>query len=788
MTIRDAVRQMEAQLPSPWPKCKSVPDALMARMCNDLWAEGINPRTNEIAGYLQRVNVTAIGPGLTAWRRTKGLPEVGMRSIRALPQNLQELARIIAPEIAQAPHTCFDPLNDGRWPAPAPKIIAYLGRIENQSLRNAMALFAVLKVNCKDYQTYTRISGFVCTMRAIVVEQGITDITAIDPNDLLFRIYRGEAGQALSECRRGTIISIWNDVRNAFEAYGENLSESQRGVMSRFFLQPVTDRRALARLKPWAAYDRLRQARTKANTDIVHAHFHEIRYTAAARLNQAHRVAQAVEEAIRRVEANRLSLPYDFTYDEAGLGHGGESVRQRVHLRLLDELCIFDEAAALGYTNSARQSSRHVVATKQEDGRSDYVTEYLRTESLEGGKIPIPLWFIDLYDHHVFSHTYHPEAIAARAALSRKYGYTTTGIWTAKSRMLSTAPSFHGRIVFLRRKTGRHFFPHDGVHTAAVFGNLLVRIQTFTGARLGEVQQIAQNPDCIKELINVGPKAATRWLLRLIPKGELDRADYFIDEETKNHLLRAVAFLREQNRSKKLPVVPSQYGKTPPDRYIFQWDAKALCQDILNVLLRFLLHGLIFTRADGKPVHLTSHMLRHAFATEAADQRVPVDVIARILHQRDTTVTKYYSRPTTQQVIEAAETMFVERIDVAAEALRDPKHIGRLLEEAQGKIGALTEVVGGTCVIGNLCPAKFACVGCTGNAPDPARRHEVQKKLTWATQQLEWAERQDLLAESRQLKALVRDCSLMLEEMDLIEAAKANAEQVVTIMPVKASQ
>ena len=163
----------------------------MARMCDELWTEGINPRTADIAGHLQRVNVTAIGPGLTAWRRTKGLPEIGMRSARALPQNLQELTGIIAPEIARAPHTCFDPVNDGRWAAPPRKIIAYVGRIENQSLRNTMALFAVLKVNCKDYQTYTRMSSFVCTMRAIMTEQSIVDITTINPNELLFRVYRG---------------------------------------------------------------------------------------------------------------------------------------------------------------------------------------------------------------------------------------------------------------------------------------------------------------------------------------------------------------------------------------------------------------------------------------------------------------------------------------------------------------------------------------------------------------------------------------------------------------------
>jgi len=50
------------------------------------------------------------------------------------------------------------------------------------------------------------------------------------------------------------------------------------------------------------------------------------------------------------------------------------------------------------------------------------------------------------------------------------------------------------------------------------------------GTPLGKVQQIAQNLDCIKQRANVGPKASTDWLLRLIPKGGRECANYFIDE------------------------------------------------------------------------------------------------------------------------------------------------------------------------------------------------------------------------------------------------------------------
>jgi hypothetical protein len=330
----------------------------------------------------------------------------------------------------------------------------------------------------------------------------------------------------------------------------------------------------------------------------------------------------------------------------------------------------------------------------------------------------------------------------------------------------------------MKEKGGNLLFSTEGL---ALFAHLAIRIQTITGARLGEIQQIAQNPDCIKQLVNVGPKAATRWLLRMIPKGTTERQNFYIDERTKDELMELIAFLRERTGSKKIPVVTPEFNKLSPDRYVFQWQGRALDQCTLNSVIRFLLHGAIVRASDGRGVHLTSHILRHAFATEMAGLKVSVDVIAALLHQRDTSVTKYYSQPTGTQVLEAAEMVFVDRIDVAAEALRSPAEIGRMLAEAEGKVGALTEVIGGTCVVANLCPAKFACIGCAGNAPDPAKRHQIEQKLAWAKEHSEWSRREKLFPEERRLDQLVRDCELVLEEMNLIEQIYADSRQEVRI-------
>ena len=72
-------------------------------------------------------------------------------------------------------------------------------------------------------------------------------------------------------------------------------------------------------------------------------------------------------------------------------------------------------------------------------------------------------------------------------------------------------------------------------------------------------------------------------------------------------------------------------------------------------------------------------------------------------------------------------------------------------------------------------------VGCAGNAPDPAKRYQIEQKLVWAEEQIRYARREDLAAEEQKLRQVVADCKLVMEEMDLIEAARADGAQQVSI-------
>ena len=275
---------------------------------------------------------------------------------------------------------------------------------------------------------------------------------------------------------------------------------------------------------------------------------------------------------------------------------------------------------------------------------------------------------------------------------------------------------------FLQRDHGYRFFHYEGIYATSLFAHFVVRMQTITGARIGEVQQIAQSPHCITQLMNVGPKSAMRWVLRMAPKGHKERADYFIDEDTKDVLVEVVRFLRARLGIRKLPIVSHESPKYAADRYVLQWNGRALGRARISI------------RPCGS-CSMTSRWRRVERASisrrTCSDMGLPRKWRASMCRPRSSRGScisdmsrsrRYYARPTKQQVVEAAELLFVDRIDVAAEAVRHPDEIGQLLRDAEGQIGALSEVLGGTCVVGNMCPAKFACVGCAGNAPDPNRR------------------------------------------------------------------
>lgn len=782
MTIPDAVAQLRAAIGPSWPHAKPVPSGLVSDLCTALWNAGEHPRIGRMTA-LVGLDKRAMEGGFAAWRADHGFGTHFPRWANPAVGSPVALAAVISPDLRTAPFTCFDPQHADRWPAPHPRIVAYVRAIENPSLRDLMALYAVIKAGLGDVTFYPRLCAFTVPLRKLLEEEQIAVVQTIDPDDFLFRVYEKRAGATLKDSERTWILLAWNTLSNVFQAWADQLSSAERDRLARFFIRPLHARHRMNRYRPSIIRRDGMRERVKAKTDVVHAHFHTLRFLARIRCQQARRLYDAVTAARQEVVTAKRPLPHDFSYEETVATATGRPIRQRVRLTLWDSASLWDHAVSRGLPLALRgpRVQRRRRIGRFAPSRARAIIQYRGVEPLGTLGHTAPFWFLDFYDHHAFDERTSRDVVEGRQAFFAQHGYTSRRSWEHVPGLVKPIRRDVAReATFLHREHGYRFVHYEGIYATSLFAHFVVRMQTITGARIGEVQQIAQSPHCITQLMNVGPKSATRWILRMAPKGHKERADYFIDPDTKDVLVEVLRFLRGRLQVKKLPIVSHQSPKYAPDRYLLQWNGKALDCAALNTALRFLLHGIALT-PEGRGIHLTTHLLRHGFATEMATLHVPADIVARLLHQRHVEVTQYYARPTKQQVVEAAELLFVDRIDVAAEAVRHPKEIGQLLRDAEGQIGALSEVLGGTCVVGNLCPAKFACIGCAGNAPDPNRRDQIDTKRRWAEQQIRWTTKEGLYAEQRQMTQLVRDCDVVLQEMDLIAAARKDDQQAIVV-------
>src|SRR5260370_7905827 len=109
MTTDEAAAQIQAQLGPMWPRDRSVPREILAPLCEALWQEGINPNRRLVQQRLPIVNDHAVGTGLVAWRKQKGLPELGVPVSPALPTNFPHPAKIITSPLSYAPSPCLYP-------------------------------------------------------------------------------------------------------------------------------------------------------------------------------------------------------------------------------------------------------------------------------------------------------------------------------------------------------------------------------------------------------------------------------------------------------------------------------------------------------------------------------------------------------------------------------------------------------------------------------------------------------------------------------------------------------
>jgi len=274
-------------------------------------------------------------------------------------------------------------------------------------------------------------------------------------------------------------------------------------------------------------------------------------------------------------------------------------------------------------------------------------------------------------------------------------------------------------------------------------------------------------------------------------------------------LLGEIKALLEQTHG-EIPIVApprssAKYEHLRPERYLFQWGATAygkvaaLSIDDVEVLLRFMLHGLDLYTAQGKPIQVSVHVIRHVMATHARYYRnVPPEAIAYFFlhhHLKElpgrtpslAEISEYYTQMTEEQrfAIIGADLDEQEEIDHAllpmAPTPRDLEQMNEDLRAVFELWHALHPTALGHCGCPGLCPRegdRALCLGCSYLVTDPER---MSAALSWRASYAKLAEllqAQGSLVDARQARIKVQQLDDIVTMMRLQRQAEADGSYI----------
>ncbi len=679
----------------------------------------------------------------------------------------QRLRGRIAQEVLIAPRTCGDPKKQGHWPEVPDRIVSYLERnVVAKPWANVVALLAAI-MSARRFEMSSILGKIVILHSRFTSLFPALELTHMEDwhPALHIPIYlRSEVlpNDPLSVRQRFWVT--YNSASKTMSRWFDGLPEQQRPTYYQFTL-PGLSPVCVEGLLRWKEVTQQQQHARKIETDAVVPRFAAIRAEAHFRYNRIVRLRRAYLDAVRSLKPGSR-FPVTFSFDEGGDKERGLPAQERLWFRIWDRRS-FVLAHAKTYSHTPVATARRGVGTFADDVNHIFL-EFVRAERLYGEAPAEGFWFEELFRLGMMG--LNPsvgsiEELEAKRAWLTSWGYGAAPFLTEVGG-LCTWPVTEGRFMAsAQRRIAGVLLPVEAICAAVTFGLMAIELFTTTGARINEVMQIRLTEDCIVRLKMPPPPEAkdqsprVRYVLRLIPKGEKANVpqDYFIGEETKRLLVKVAKMLGEHYQLQAGEALPSvkfnvtngrahRFEKRP---YLFQYARRHLSSTTITSCMRFLLHGMVFRTRE-----------------------------------KNLAITDYYSKPTESMVAEASD-LFLSRvaaqINVSEAVLRSPDELKQLYENAQGKAGTLADVIGGQCVSHGYCAAKFACVGCAGKVPDPARRYQIEKHKQWASLQVDYATLEGLYPEAERMKQLIRDCDNELAEMDLIESYRRDERREVSI-------
>ncbi len=607
-----------------------------------------------------------------------------------------------------------------------------------------------------------------------------------------------------------------------FPQYLLRLDSPQRSRMQQYALPPPPPG-LREKCFPAKVVLATQQVSRKAVSDILVPLYPVLRQLIRLRKQLAERTLHAIREAQRKVEAGEVTLPYHFQQIDTIPEVNRDA-------RTIAEVQIQGRMVTMNWVlwNKSTWVTHHPERYTEERvrlagcGQSSYTQEQNSFFVQFDGSASDCLWFGDLVEHRLFKgfdkNDRQSEDYQARWQYARQLGFSD-GCHCKRPGLLDTGD--HWFAVQAERST-ELLFECESLYRGVLFGATLALLALSNGSRMSELLQVSWNKEHRvtrtetvvvlgedgQPLLGEGKQSLTKQVKLhfqyLLPKGakaEEERQLFPLSKEAVR-LLGEIKTLLEETHGEIPLVAPSRsntkYEYLGPERYLFQWDASAdgelgaISPSDAQTLLRFILFGLDLFTAQGKPIRVSVHVLRHVMATHARHYRhVPPEVIAHFfLHHRlkelanrtsaIPDISDYYTLMTEEQrfAVIRADLDEQEEMDHTLlhlmPSLRDLEQKNTALQAVYDVWHALHPTTFGNCGCPGLCPRgmdRALCLGCGYHVEDPEK---LGAALIWRgayAEQARLLEAQGNAIDARQARIKVQQLD------DLINAMRLQLEE-----------
>jgi len=664
------------------------------------------------------------------------------------------------------------------------------------------------------FQYASRLHRLLCTLRKVCHIQQISDLKRRE----IWEEFAQSTPMTLS--RFHGLRAYAALVEKYGRTYVDSLEPQDRDRLAPYVLPPLPPRF----IEQHGGEQRLvaqSQQRRKDRSDIIVPLYHVLVALIQLRKQAAERMILAFREACKQAEAGS-ALPLRFSYQEhlATVNRHATTVAEvRIEGRpAMMEFLLWNRRS---WTLAHRACFSTTTIKDAEERKGSYSPERDGFFLQFTGPADTLLWFGDLVAHRLLQklavHGPSDKQYQDRLAYARRVG-ASQGFTCSRPGLLTPSRETgywltrNGEVLPEREL----YFDPEPLYLGCLYGAALATIALTNGSRVNELLQVSLDRRKTRtEMVAVTKdgktehRKTTLHLQHLLPKGALtdDERQYFLLSPQSVALLGEILQLLI-NEHGRVPVVhpPARGSKSEylkPERYLFQWaassDGLTGVLDIKDtvILLRFVLHGIELFTAQGEPIHVTTHLLRHVTATVMREEAVPVEAIQWTLHHQSerhpsdratlSAATEYYTR-----MPEAKRMQYLHRFHLSVEGREATLEItapdeGRL-QEMDEKLRAVFERWGtinptnfGYCGRTGLCPRgnyRALCIGCPYLVPDPSKLEEAQHWERLYRELADHLRAAGSIRDALQAEAQARDLRDLMAVMRLYQQAEADRQFV----------